>query len=190
MALHSVVLTLVLPLWIAAQTSAPQAVVSAVLVTNAILTVLLTVRISAQAENALTAARAMRRAGLVLAVAMLLYPVSAWLGTGGSVALLLATVVYTVGDLFHATAAAGLAYELARPDALGQYQGVNGLVNGLAQAVGPAVLTLLLIHGRAAGWIALAVVLVAAGLATPVLTRHALGSHPPYQTPAAPVVSR
>ncbi|WP_327028322.1 hypothetical protein OG989_22395 [Micromonospora sp. NBC_01740] len=146
MALHSVVLTLVLPLWIAAQTSAPRAVVSAVLVTNAILTVLLTVRISAQAENALTAARAMRRAGLVLAVAMLLYPVSAWLGTGGSVVLLLlATVVYTVGDLSHATAAADLAYELARPDALGQYQGV---------------------------------------------TRHALGSHPPHQTPAAPVVSR
>jgi hypothetical protein len=179
MQLHSVVLGLVLPLWIATHPQVPRAMVSAVLVTNTVLTVLLTVRISRAARDAGTAARTLRRAGFVLAVAMLLYPTSAWFGTGGAIGLLLlATVVYTVGDLLHVTASAGLAYELAAPHELGQYQGVNGLVTGLAQAIGPALLTLLLLGDRPAGWAVLAVVFVAAGLVAPALTVRALRGHP------------
>jgi MFS family permease len=189
MALHSVVLGLVVPLWIATQTQAPRAMVSGVLVTNTVLTVLLTVRISRHAENAVAAARTMRRAGFVLAAAMLLYPISAWPAASGAITLLLvATVVYTVGDLFHATASAGLSYELATPHALGQYQGVNGLVTGLAQATGPAVLTLLLIGGQTAGWITLAGIFVAAGSATPALTRRATRQDPHRQTASAPAI--
>ncbi|MBE1490426.1 MFS transporter [Plantactinospora soyae] len=180
LASHSVVLGLVVPLWIATQTSAPRVTVSAVLVTNTVLTVFLTVRISRAVENAVAAARTMRRAGFVLAVALLLYPTSSWSGTGGTITLLLlATVVYTIGDLFHATAAAGLAYELALPHAIGQYQGVSGLLTGLAQAIGPALFTLLLLDGGTAGWVVLAVVFVATGLVTPALTARAL-ARPPF----------
>ncbi|MET8909640.1 hypothetical protein [Micromonospora sp. NPDC004551] len=42
--------------------------------------------------------------------------------------LLVATVIYTFGDLWHGTAGAGLAYDLAPPDAIGAYQGVDGMV--------------------------------------------------------------
>jgi MFS family permease len=189
MAVHSVVLTLVVPLWIATQTSAPRAMVSAVLVTNTVLTVLLAVRISAAAENVGKAARTMRRAGFVLAVSMLLFPTTAWLGTAGTITLLVfATVVYTVGDLFHATASAALSYELAMPEALGQYQGVSGLVTGLAQAIAPALLTLLLIDAQTAGWIALAVVFVATGMVTPMLAGRAVRRHPSRDTESAPTI--
>ncbi|RKR87321.1 MFS transporter [Micromonospora pisi] len=172
--LHAVVLTLVLPLWIAGQAHVPRATVSAVLVTNAVLTVLLTVRLSHGVRDTPSAARTMRRAGIVLAAAMLLYASSAGLATGTAVGLLLfATVVYTVGDLYHANASAGLSYNLADPAALGQYQGVFGLVTGLAQAAGPALLTLLLIGGGRVGWVVLAVMLSLAGSAVPALTRRA-----------------
>ncbi|MFC6021121.1 MFS transporter [Plantactinospora solaniradicis] len=187
MASHSVVLGLVVPLWIATQTSAPRAMVSAVLVTNTVLTVFLAVRISRAVENAVAAARTMRRAGFVLAVAMLAYPTSSRSGPGGTVTLLLlATVVYTIGDLFHATASAGLSYELAMPHAIGQYQGVSGLLTGLAEAIGPALLTLLLLDGGIAGWVVLAVVFAATGLVTPALTRRALARQPFDQVAATP----
>ena len=84
----------------------------------------------------------MRRAGLVLAAAMLLYAATADLPADAAVGLLLvATVVYTLGDLWHAPPGPALAYNLAAPDALGAYQGADGLLAGLARAVGPAVLT-------------------------------------------------
>ncbi|MEV4631176.1 MFS transporter [Micromonospora sp. NPDC049523] len=183
---HQVVLNLVLPIWIAGQPGVPRAVIAAVLVTNAALTVLFGVRISHDAQGAVAAARTMRRAGLVLAVAMLLYAASAGLGPGAAVGLLLlATVVYTLGDLYHGTASTGLAYDLADPSALGQYQGVHGLINGLAQAAGPVLLTLLLIDGGSAGWAVLGGVLVVTGWVVPMLTRWA--SRP--DRPGAPTTS-
>jgi hypothetical protein len=52
------------------------------------------------------------------------------------------------------------------------------LVTGLAQAAGPALLTLLLIGGGTAGWAVLGGIFVATGLATPALTRWALSPRP------------
>lgn len=46
-------------------------------------------------------------------------------------------------------------------------------MTGLAQAAGPALLTLLLIGGGGAGWATLAAVLAATGSAVPALTRRA-----------------
>ncbi|MET8464890.1 MFS transporter, partial [Micromonospora zamorensis] len=88
--------------------------------------------------------------------------------------LLAATVIYTVGDLWHAGAGAALAYDLAAPDALGAYQGVDGLLAGLVRAAGPALLTWLIIDGGPVGWLALAGLLALTGLAVPPLTRRAL----------------
>lgn len=64
LSLHSVVLTLIIPLWVTSHTAAPTIMVAAVLVTNTVLTVLLAVRLSRGAQTATPAARTMRRAGL------------------------------------------------------------------------------------------------------------------------------
>ncbi|WP_405111208.1 MFS transporter [Micromonospora sp. NBC_01405] len=177
LSLHYVTLTLVVPLWTVARTGAPPAVVSAVLLVNTVLTVLLAVPLSRGAATAVPAAATMRRAGLVLAAAMLLYAATAGLPALSATALLLlATAVFTVGDMWHGTAGASLAYDLAPPDAIGAYQGADGLLAGLARAVGPALLTLLLLDGGWPGWLALAALLALAGLLTPTLTRRALAS--------------
>ncbi|MEU7610116.1 hypothetical protein [Micromonospora sp. NPDC049204] len=83
-------------------------------------------------------------------------------------------MIYTLGDLWHAGAGAALAYDLAAPDAVGAYQGVDTLLAGLARAAGPAVLTWLILGGGPLGWLALAGLLAGTGLAVPPLTRWAL----------------
>ncbi|HEX8630754.1 MAG TPA: MFS transporter [Catenuloplanes sp.] len=182
LSMHQVVLMLIVPLWIASRTTAPRWAVSVVLVTNTVLTVLLSVRVGRGAPTAVSAARAMRLGGAVLAAAMLLYAATSGLPPAPTVGLLvLATVVYTVGDLLHATAAAGLSYDLAPPDALGQYQGASVLLSSLGAAAAPVVLTALLVDGGGPGhWTLLGVVFLAAG----VLTRRALANrHPEPPTP-------
>ncbi|MGC5019642.1 MFS transporter [Micromonospora sp. DT47] len=186
LALHWTALTLVVPLWTVSRTGAPPVVVSAVLLVNTVLTVLLAVRLSRGVDAAVPAARAMRRAGLVLAGAMLLYAATA--GTPAVPAtglLLLATAVYTVGDLWHGTAGAGLAYGLAAPDAIGAYQGVDGLLADLARAAGPALLTWAVLDGGGAGWIGLAALFALVGLGIPALTRRAVATRDDPVVPTA-----
>ncbi|WP_018219573.1 MFS transporter [Salinispora pacifica] len=190
LSLHSVVLTLIIPLWVTSHTAAPTIMVAAVLVTNTVLTVLLAVRLSRNAQTATPAARTMRRAGLALAAAMLLFTGTSALPAGPTIALLLvATTVYTIGDLWHAVGGTGLAYDLATPEFVGEYQGAAGLLNGLAGAVGPALLTLLILDGGRLGWVALALLFAVTGLFTPRLTRWAvLTRRPPAPTPERPPV--
>ncbi|MGW9197328.1 MFS transporter [Micromonospora chersina] len=193
LALHLTVLTLIVPLWTVTRAGAPPPVVSAVLLTNTVLTVLLAVRLSRGADTAAPAARKLRRAGLVLAAATPLYAATAGLPTVAAVVLLLvATAVWTFGDLWHGAAGAGLAYDLAPPEAIGAYQGADGLLAGLARAVGPALLTLLVLDGGVPGWLALGALFAGVGLAAPALTRWALANREPARTvagdrPAAPV---
>lgn len=176
---HVTVLVLVVPLWTVGHAGAPPPVVSAVLLTNTVLTVLLAVRLSRGADTAIPAARKLRRAGLVLAAASPLYAVTAGLPVLPAVALLLvATAVWTVGDLWHGAAGAGLAYDLAPPGAIGAYQGADGLLAGLAQALGRGLLTLLVLGGGAAGWLVLGGLYAAVGLAAPALARPAVASRP------------
>ncbi|MBQ1069974.1 MFS transporter [Micromonospora sp. D75] len=176
---HVTVLVLVVPLWTVDRAGAPPPVVSAVLLANTILTVLLAVRLSRGAERAAPAARKLRRAGLVLAAATPLYAVTGVLPVLPAVVLLLvATAVWTVGDLWHGAAGAGLAYDLAPPGAIGAYQGADGLLAGLAQALGRGLLTLLVLGSGPVGWLVLGVVFAAAGLAAPALTRRAVAHRP------------
>ncbi|MEU8184022.1 MFS transporter [Micromonospora sp. NPDC049044] len=177
LALHSVALTVVLPLWVVARTDAPLVTVSAVLLVNTLLTVALAVRLSGSVRDALPAAATMRRAGLVLAAGTLLWAATGVVSGALAIGLLLgATVVYTLGDLWHAGAGAALAYDLAAPDAIGAYQGVDTLLAGLARAAGPALLTWLILGGGPIGWLALAGLLAGTGLAVPPLTRRALAN--------------
>ncbi|MET9298980.1 MFS transporter [Micromonospora aurantiaca] len=183
---HVTVLVLVVPLWTVDRAGAPPPVVSAVLLANTVLTVLLAVRLSRGAERAAPAARKLRRAGLVLAAATPLYAATAGLPVLPAVVLLLvATAVWTVGDLWHGAAGAGLAYDLAPPGAIGAYQGADGLLAGLAQALGRGLLTLLVLGGGPVGWLVLGGILAAAGLAAPALARRAIADRPvPEARPA------
>ncbi|WP_018681208.1 MFS transporter [Actinokineospora enzanensis] len=171
---HRVVLLLIVPLWTVNRTAAPPALVSVLLAVNSTMSVLFTIRASRGVDTAPDAARTMRRSGLALATAMLIYSLSGNTPAGFTVVLLLTgTMVCTVGELLHASASAGLAYSLAPSDAMGRYQGLNTFTHGTVEAAAPALLTLLLLEGGPLGWPALAILFTAAALVTPALTRWA-----------------
>lgn len=185
LSLHGMLLTLIIPLWVVSHTAAPASMVSAILVANTVLTVLLAVRMSRSVRTAATAARIMRRAGLLLAAATLLYGLTGSLTSTLAIALLLlTTVVYTIGDLWHSVGGAGLAYDLADPAAVGEYQGVDQLLGGAVRALGPTLLTLLILDGGFTGWAVTAAMFAAFGLLVPRLTGWALRTRPSVVTVA------
>ncbi|MBV1856182.1 MFS transporter [Catellatospora tritici] len=175
MGVHRVALKLIVPLWIAIRTDAPRTVISLVLVWHTVLSVLLAVRLGRGVRSPGAAARMTRRGGLLIAAGLLGYAATAGLGVPATIVLLLgATTVHTIGDLWHGNGSTGLAYELAPPTAVGQYQGAFLLLTGLTNAVGPALLTVSLLRPDSRwGWYALAATVAATGLAVPPLTRWA-----------------
>ncbi len=134
------------------------------------MSVLLTVPLSRGLQATPRASLAVRRAGTLLALGMLLYAVSAATTDVLTVlVLLLATVVCAASELLYVTATSGLSYALADDRRVGNYQGAANLLQGLILAAGPALLTLLVLTHGSVGWLGLAAVFLGAGLTAPFL---------------------
>ncbi|MFF8642011.1 MFS transporter [Streptomyces sp. NPDC015345] len=175
MTLQYSVLTVALPLWISERTEAPRAMVSAVLVVNTVLVVLLQVRVGQRVADARSSARAMRGAGAVFMVTCAVFATTGHLSPlWASVVLVLMMVLHTFGELWHAAAGFELAYHLAPEHAQGEYQGMFSFGVSGAMAVAPGLLTLLCIQWAPQGWLVLGGLLLAAGLLTGPATRAAV----------------
>ncbi|WP_433258390.1 MFS transporter [Streptosporangium sp. CA-135522] len=173
MSLHFAVPTFLLPLWIVEHTAAPRWTISAVLVLNTILVVVLQVRISRNVADVPSAGRAMRWAGVTLWVGMLLMALAEGIPPWFGVLLLTAGMIaYTLGEIWHSAASAEYSFGLAPIHAQGQYAGVFGLGHGLAEGVSPAVMSALPLALGLPGWLLLATLLLATGLAGHPLMAH------------------
>jgi MFS family permease len=162
------VLAVALPLWIVHYTSAPRWTFAPLLIVNTVMVILLQVRASRGTEQLAVARRAVQRCGVAFALAALLIFSAHWAPAAIAVLLLaVAVVVHTIGELWQAGAAFGLSFELAPAHAQGQYQGLFGMGMGLAQTVGPAMLTLLTITWGPPGWLVVAAFFLAASRALP-----------------------
>ncbi|MGH3712397.1 MAG: hypothetical protein ACRDT4_02890 [Micromonosporaceae bacterium] len=111
----------------------------------------------------------------MLGVACLLYALAAgpaaWIAAG---VLVLAAVVHVVGELWQAAGGWGLSYELAPEGRHGQYQGTFGMGFQIAQMAAPVLVAILPLRWGAPGWVGLAVLFLAAGLAVPPAVRWAV----------------
>jgi MFS family permease len=176
-----------LPLWVVRSTHAPPVTVSAVLVLNTGMVVLLQVRASRGTENPQHAARICRRAGLLLAVACAAYGYAHGLTAPAAVALLLSgAVVQTIAEVLSSAAGWALSYDLADQSAHGAYQGIfnSGFTAGMLLA--PLVITSTAIRFGAPGWLALGAVFALAGAALVPATRWALSrQNAPVLEPAS-----
>lgn len=176
LALHKPVLTVAVPLWVAGHTTAPRSLISVLLVINTVLTVLLQVPLSRRAGTRAGALRVLRRSGLTLGVACLLFAAAAGCSAGLAILLLTSGVtVLTVGELWQSAGGWELSYDLAPEDAHGEYQAAYSMLNGVRDSVGPVVVTAALISGTGAaataGWLVLAAGFAAVGAALgPVVT--------------------
>ncbi|KNB52250.1 MFS transporter [Streptomyces caatingaensis] len=168
------VLAFAMPLWVADWTSAPRWTISAVLVVNTGLVVLLQVRASRLAGTVAGAARTAAAGGAVLAVACLVMPLSAHASALLAVLVLAVwAVVHSAGELLQSSSDFCLSFELAPDDAQGEYQSTFALGEGLARVLAPGLLSATVLAEGTPGWLGLGALLLAAGLATGAIATRA-----------------
>lgn len=178
--IHYDVLSLGLPLWIAGHSSAPRWSISAVIMANTVLVVLLQVPFSRGTGEVPAAAAAVRRSGWVLWAGWAVIACTAF-ATSPALAfalLVVGMVLHTAGELWHSAGSYGLSYELAPAGSHGEYQGFFSLGRGATAALAPMVVTTVCLADGArwrpvTGWLLLGLVVAAAAAAVPSATRAA-----------------
>ena len=170
--LNASLLEVGLPLWVITRTEAPRYLVAVLLLVNTVLAVVLTVPTSRGSETVAGAARAARRAGLVLALSCVVLAAAPTPAREVPVValLVLGVLLLTAGELFSSAGSWGLSYGLAPEGHHGEYLGVFTTVSQAAQVVGPALMAFLVTagYGAVAG---LGFVFLVSGLAGHALVR-------------------
>ncbi|MEU1350684.1 MFS transporter [Streptomyces sp. NPDC005795] len=164
MNLDDSVLGVGLPLWLVSSTSAPHALVPAVLVINTVLVVTLQLTISNRAEGPHRVLRTVALYGVLMFACCALLAAATRCGTWtAAVVLLAAAVLVTLAELMRSVSSWELAVLLAPPDARAAYLGVAGMSQSIQKSAGPPLLTGVVMAAGPAGWLVLGTVV--AGLA-------------------------
>lgn len=160
MSLHFVLQNVAIPLWVVQETSAPRWWVAVLMLVNTTAVILFQVRASRGAGDINTGARLYARAGALVAVACLIYALSAGVSKYLACALLVIGMLFHVaGELFGSVGSWSIGFGLADPNHQGQYQAVYSLGPGLGAAFGPSIVTALVIGLGKPGWVILAIIL-------------------------------
>lgn len=177
MYLNMPILSLGLPLWIIGHTEAPGWTAAVILVVNMLTVVLFQVRVSGRVDGPRGAARASRRAGLLMLAACAVFASSAaHVGAVAAVASLLgAALIQVFAEMAHSASATELGFNLAPDGRQGQYQGFFGMAPQIARMAGPMVMTTLLIGWGVPGWLVLGGMFLLSGLAVGPVVRLATG---------------
>ena len=174
LALHFALLDVALPLWIVHRTEAPKWLVAVLLLMNTVTVVAFQVRASRGVETVAQGAVALRRAGIVLAVACVIFAMSGGASAPVAVTLLLvATMVHVTGELLQSAGGWAVSFGLAPEDRQGEYQGLFSTGFAATSMLAPAVLTALCVTWGWPGWIVLGAVFAAAGVGMVPLVRRA-----------------
>jgi hypothetical protein len=191
LAIHFGLTTVGIPLWVADHTDAPTVVVSALLLVNTAYVALFQVRASRGTQNLRTAGRSVRRAGLFLLTACLLFALAGHLGAAAATAVLvLGALASSAAETQGEAGGWGMAFELADPTRAGAYQGLSQTGNALALMLAPAVVTSSAIDHGTPGWIALGTLFAATGAATAVVANHAATHRAQPTTPVSATPAR
>ncbi|MFD7288557.1 MFS transporter [Streptomyces sp. NPDC059863] len=151
------VLALGIPLWLVTHTDAPRAMAAWLMLINTLMVVFLQVYVARDADSVSGASRLQRWAFLVLAVACAAAALSGGIpGWAAAAVLAVATVLFTLGEIWGEAARWGLRYELAPDNAQGQYGGVFATGDALAVIAGPVLVTTVPDRLGLVGWLLLA----------------------------------
>ncbi|HZX04464.1 MFS transporter [Kribbella sp.] len=173
--MHNSMLTVAVPLWIATRTDVPHWMVSVLLIVNTCAVVLFQIRLTRGTDSLGGAARAGRRAGLLLCLACLVLSVTSLTSTAVTVALLvLAALAHVTGEILESASSWGTSYAVAPPGLVGQYQGAHAMGRGIGDLIGPTLLVAVALPLGGAGWLLIAIIFAVAGLLTPVVLRRDL----------------
>ncbi|WP_369264436.1 MFS transporter [Streptomyces sp. R35] len=174
MAIQFKVLTVAVPLWLVAATTAPPWLISGTMLINTVIVIAFQVRASRSIDSPRTGGAAYRRSGVAFLVSCSLISLSAGAPAWAAAMLLMtAVVIHTVGELWHSAGGFEVSFALAPEHATGQYLGVFGLGAGLAEALGPGLLIALCITWGRPGWYVVGALFALTGLAAPLAVRRA-----------------
>jgi predicted MFS family arabinose efflux permease len=163
-----------IPLWVAEHTDAPRWTSGAILATNTLAIALLQVRFARSSETVPGSMRAVRRSGMLLALACVVFALTS--RTSGVVTMLLlflAAAVHIGGELLYVSGSWGISIALMPDDAQGEYQGAMAAGTASAQALGPLLMTTLVVGWGSPGWLVLGALFIAAGWVALLVTRRA-----------------
>jgi MFS family permease len=170
--LHTILLSVGLPLWVATHTRGPAALVGAIVVVNTVLAIALQMRMSRGVDGVRSAASRQFRAGCALAACCLLVAVTGPTSPAVTVALVVAaTAALTVGEIYQSVGAWGVSYGLSPEASRGYYLSVYSLGSTGAMIVGPWLVTSAVLPAGAAGWMVLATFLAISGALVPMVVR-------------------
>ncbi len=169
--LHSILLTVVLPLWIATRTAAPPAMIGTVVVINTVMAIVLQVPLSGGSADIRSAAKRQHWAGWCLAGCCLLAALAARTAAVVAIVLLVAAATaLTLGEIWQSVGAWRLSYALSPEQQRTYFLSVYQLGKSGATAVGPALLTWTVIRNGTFGWTGLAAFFALTGLAVVLIT--------------------
>lgn len=170
--LHSILLTVGLPLWISTQTAAPLPLIGVVVVINTIMVIVLQVPLSKGVSGIRPAARRQLWSSWGLAVCCILIALTHSAGNVTATALLIvATVAMTIGEIWQSIGAWGISYALAPENRAASYLSAYHLGLTASSIVGPALITIGVIRYGVVGWLALGTVFLLAGFGVLLIAR-------------------
>ncbi|SHN27285.1 Major Facilitator Superfamily protein [Actinacidiphila paucisporea] len=165
-----------LPLWLKEDTAAPVWIAPLSVLVSSLLIALFQVRVTRSGRRLAGAVRSSRRAGAALAGCCLVFAAASWPArpAAAAVVVLSGLGLHVVGELHYVAARWGLSVKLMAHGAQGQYQAVAAMTEGGVVALGPALVTTLVIDGKGAGWSILALAFLTCTLPVARLCRSAL----------------
>ncbi|MEU7052441.1 MFS transporter [Streptomyces eurythermus] len=176
------VLVIGMPLWVTRATEAPEAVAPLLIAVNTVIAISLQVPLSRGAETVPGAGRHMRRAGLSFALMCGTLIVASWTPSALAATLMVASVVlHTLGEIWHSSGGWGLQFALSPEAKRGNYAAAYSLGPTAEGMVGPSLIAGGVVAAGSAGWTALALLFLAAGLGAHAVARRAA------PVPSAPV---
>jgi MFS family permease len=163
------------PLWVAHDTEAPNAVVSALLILNTLIVIAFQVRLSRGTHDLSVAGRVIGIAGVLMAASCFVYAAAAGASPVWAVVILLgAGTAHAFAEVLSQAGVWGLSFELADPAAAGAYQGIIGTFYSVGATLAPFVITITALDLGLPGWALLgAMFLLAAAGMTAIALRAA-----------------
>ena len=176
LALHGSVIIVGVPLWIVTTDILPNSLVPVIFVVNTILVVLFQVRFAKGSETVSGSVTAARKAGAISVVACLALAlgdvITPWVA---GFVVLVAILMLTFAEIWQSASALGLSFGLAPEAARGEYLGAFHLHVVLQATLGPAMVSYLVTHGGAYGWLTLCAVFAVGTLVIAPLASRARG---------------
>ncbi|MCD4852651.1 MFS transporter [Arthrobacter sp. AK01] len=162
------------PLWISQDTSAPDVLISVVLVINTACVILLQVPLSRGTDQPRRAGQIVMTGGVLMAVACALYAMAGGMPVIAAITLLCgAALLHALAEILSQAGAWGLSFELANPLQAGAYQGMFGMGSALGAMLAPLVVTATVVEHGTLGWAILGAVFIASAAGVALIARKA-----------------